>query len=136
MSSDPSFAFRDRILLIAGIVLFIAGGVVLAIEPAWVVSPIGAGAALIAGGLTLAITTIGRRRRERRDEFVTDERINSLNEKAGNRAFQATFAAEGLLFAVISVTTFDPPLPTVLVGLFVFTALGYLMAYSAYRRVM
>ena len=127
---------RDSILLIAGVLLFVGGALVLAIEPDWAVSPAGAGAALIAAGLTIAITTVSRRRRVRRGEFVADERIESLNEKAGNRAFQATFALEGVLFAALSVTAFDPPVTTVLGGLFVVTALTYLVASSYYRRLM
>lgn len=99
--------WRDFSLVIVGVLLFVGGAIVLAIEPNWAVSPSGAGAALIAGGLTIVITTVSRRRRERRGEFVADERIESLDEKAGNRAFQATFALEGVLFAVVSVTAFD-----------------------------
>lgn len=134
MTSTPTW--RDATLVVAGVLLFVGGAVVLAIDPNWADSVIGAGAALIAGGLTLAITTLARRRRERKDEFVTDERIATIDEKSGNRAFQAAFAVEGVLFAVVSVTAFDPPVTAVLGGLFVFTAIGYLVAYTYYRRSM
>ena len=131
-----NITWRKFALVIVGVLLFISGAIVLAIEPNWAVSPAGAGAALIAAGLTIAITTVGRRRRERRGDFVADERIESLNEKAGNRAFQTGFALEGVLFAVVSVTAFDPPVTTILGGLFVVTALAYLVAYGYYQRVM
>lgn len=136
MGATKTTSWREITLIIAGLVLFVAGGIVLAIEPNWAISPVGAGAALIAGGLTILITTLNRRRRERREEVVSDERIASINEKAGNRAFQAVFAVEGVTFAVVSFTQFDPPLRTMLGGLFVFTALGYIVAYNYYRSVM
>ena len=124
------------LLIVGGLALFVSGAVVLATEPEWLASPVGAGAALIAGGVTLVITTVARRRRERRDEVVADERLTTINEKSGNRAFQAAFAVQGLLFAAVSVTALELPVTTVLGGLFVFTALAYLLAYNHYLRVM
>jgi len=126
----------DAVLLVAGIGIFLGGGAVLALEPAWTDSPVGAGAALIAGGLALAITTIARRRRERRDEVVVDERVTAIGEKAGYRAFQVTFAVEGLLLAAVAFTTFDPPTSAVLGALFAITALGYLVGYVVVGRSM
>jgi len=132
----PATRWRQRALIVLGLALFVGGGAVLAVEPAWAKSPTGVGAALIAGGLTLVIVTVGRRRRERRDEVVVDERVGVIDEKAGNRAFQASFAAQGVLFALVSFTVVDLPLSTVLGGLFVFTALSHLVASNVYRRGM
>lgn len=119
-----------------GVALVLVGAWVLAAEPGWVESPAGAGAALIAGGLTLAITSVARIRRECRDEVVVDERISSIGERAGNRAFQVSFAAQGILFASVSVTALDPSPAAALGALFAFTALAYLIAYNRYRRKM
>lgn len=128
---------RLQALLVAmGLVLFVAGAWVTAAEPAWTTSPSGAGAALIAAGLTLMITMVARMRRERRDEVVVDERVASIDERGGNRAFQASFAVQGVLFAVVSVTSLDPSPEAVLGTVFTFTALAYLVAYNLYRRRM
>jgi len=135
-TSNDGTDWSRHLALLGGVVLFVAGAVVLAVEPSWAVSPVGAGSALIAGGLTLVITTIARRRREQRDDVVADERHATLNEKSGNRAFQLSFATQGLLFALVSVTAIELQLEAVLAGLFVFTALSYLIAYNYYRRLM
>lgn len=124
------------VIVLVGLILFISGAAVIFVDPSWPISPVGTGAALIAAGLTLMITTIARRRRERREEVVVDERISTIDEKSGYRAFQGTFAVEGLLFAIVSLAPVEPPLSMVLGGLFVFTALSYLVAYNYYRRVM
>jgi len=103
-------------LIVLGVVLMIAGAGVLAAEPPWIVSPVGAGAALTAAGITLIITTVGRRRREQRDEVVVDERITTITEKAGYRAFQVTFITQGALFAIVGITAIDLPLNPFSVG--------------------
>jgi len=123
-------------LVVLGFVLVAVGAFVLAVEPGWTVSPVGAGAALIGAGLTLIITTVARRRREQRDEVVVDERVATIGEKSGYRAFQASFIAQGVLFAVVGVTTLELPLMPVLGSLFGFTGLVYVVAYNWYRRSM
>jgi uncharacterized membrane protein len=119
-----------------GLLLFVGGAIVIALEPAWTWNPAGAGAALIAAGLTLIIMTVGRRRREASDEVVVDERVTSIGEKSGYRAYQVTFILQGVIFAVVGLTTIDLPLTPVLGGLFGLTGLSYIIAYNWYRRSM
>lgn len=128
--------WRDPAAVALGLALFLAGGFVLAIEPAWAVSTAGAGAALTAAGLTILVTTVGRRRREAREDVVVDERVTTIGEKSGYRAFQITFALQGVALAVLSFTVLDLPVTAVLGGLFALTALAYLAAYNWYRRAM
>jgi uncharacterized membrane protein len=135
-ATDRALDRNQTALVLVGLGLFVAGGAVLAIEPEWTTSPAGAGGALLAAGLTLMIMTIARLRRERKDEVVVDERIATIGEKSGYRAFQATFAAQGVVFAVVAVTDLDLPLTAVLGVLFAFTALVYVVAYNWYRRRM
>lgn len=123
-------------MIAVGVLLIGAGMVVLAVEPGWTVSPVGAGAALTAAGLTLVITTLARQRRERRDEVVVDERVVTIGEKSGYRAYQASFVVQGVVFAVVGLTRVDLPLEMVLGALFAFTGLVYVVAYNWYRRRM
>jgi len=123
-------------MIAVGVLLFGAGMVVLAFEPGWTVSPAGAGAALIAAGLTLVITTLARQRRERQDDVVVDERVVTIGEKSGYRAYQASFIVQGAVFAVVELTRIDLPLDLVLGALFAFTGLVYVIAYNWYRRSM
>ena len=119
-----------------GLVLFGCGAIVIALEPGWTWNPAGAGAALIAAGLTLMIMTVARRRREASDEVVVDERVATIGEKSGYRAYQVTFILQGVAFAIVGLTTIDLPLIPVLGGLFGTTGLAYIIAYNWYRRSM
>ncbi|MFB6068866.1 MAG: DUF2178 domain-containing protein [Halobacterium sp.] len=126
--------WQDPATIGLGLALFVAGGFVLAIEPAWAVSTVGAGAALTAAGLTVLLTTVGRRPREDSTEVAVDERVQTIGQLSGYRAFQATFALQGIALAVLSFTVVDLPMTVVLGGLFALTALAYLAAYEWYRR--
>lgn len=136
MTTNNELELNHLGLIVLGVVLMIAGAGVLAAEPPWIVSPVGAGAALTAAGITLIITTVGRRRREQREEVVVDERITTITEKAGYRAFQVTFITQGVVFAVVGVTAIDLPLNPILGGLFALTAAAYTVAYNRYRTEM
>ena len=119
-----------------GLILFIGGAIVIAIKPVWTWNPAGAGAALIAAGLTLIIMTVARRQREASDEVVIDERVATIDEKSGYRAYQVSFILQGVVFAIVGLTTIDLPLTPVLGGLFGMTGLAYIIAYNWYRRSM
>lgn len=123
-------------MIAIGAILIVSGMYVTAFRPGWAVQPAGAGAALIAAGLTLVIVTIGRRRREQREEVVVDERISTIGEKSGYRAFQVLFVVQGGLFALVGLTIIDLPLFPVLGVMFGLQGLVYIVAYNWYDRSM
>lgn len=76
-------------MAIMGLILAVAGFLVLIYKPLWVEITTGVGSALIAAGVALLFITV-RVRRKKKGEIIEDEREVSIGLKAGYRAFQGS----------------------------------------------
>ena len=126
----------DLGMIALGIVLFFLGALVLAVEPAWIVSIAGAGAAFIAAGMTLLITTVVRVKKRDSDEVLEDERGYMIRVKAGFKAFQVSFILQGLALAVTGLALPKAFAYPVVGALFAVTGVTYVAAYNHYNSRM
>lgn len=123
-------------MLIIGIVLSLIGVGFYVFEPAWIVSPVGAGGAFIGAGVALILITFRSIQVRKKEGVVEDERDYRIAEKASHKALTIIIILEGVLVAGIGVTESNIQAQTVVSLLFAVTMLTYVGFYYWYKRQM